>query len=116
MGEINYDNRFFRVVNNSATGEVSSDTVFHYRQKDNVVWATYEGGAVKFGTLLAKVLASGELEMRCSHVNQTGEIMTGKCRSTPEILPSGRIRLHEKWQWTSGNFSTGESVIEEVSK
>ena len=116
MSEINYHNRFFRFVSNSASGEVSSETIFHYRQKDNVVWATYEGGGVKFGTVVAQVLASDELEMRYSHVNQAEELMTGECRSTPEILPDGRIRLHEKWQWTSGDLSSGESIIEEVSQ
>ena len=113
--EINYENRFFRSVSNSASGEVCSETVFHYHQKDNLAWATYEGGAIKFGTLIAKILASGELEMRYSHINQTGELMTGECRSTPEVLPDGRIRLREKWRWTSGDFSVGESVIEEIS-
>ncbi len=112
--QIGYDNRFFRTVSNSASGEVSPETIFHYRQKDNLVWATYEGGAVKFGMLIANILASGELVMRYSHVNQTGELMTGECRSTPEVLPDGRIRLHEKWQWTCGDFSTGESVVEEI--
>jgi hypothetical protein len=52
--------------------------------------------------------------MRYQHLNSGGELMTGKCRSTPDILPDGRLRLRELWQWTSGDFSRGESVIEEV--
>jgi hypothetical protein len=40
--------------------------------------------------------------------------MTGTCISTPEILPDGRLRLHESWRWTSGDGSSGESAIEEV--
>ena len=52
--------------------------------------------------------------MRYHHVNAAGELMTGVCRSTPELLPDGRVRLHERWQWTSGDGSSGESVIEEV--
>jgi hypothetical protein len=40
--------------------------------------------------------------------------MTGKCFSKPEIIDDGRIRLHEKWQWTSGDFSQGESIVEEI--
>ena len=112
--KINYDNRRFMPVNNSESGEVSSETVFQYHQKDDIVWATYEGGAIKFGTLVAKVLEKGQLEMRYSHVNLSGELMTGVCHSTPEVLPDGRLRLHEKWQWTSGDNSKGESVIEEI--
>ncbi len=32
----------------------------------------------------------------------------------PEVLPDGRLRLREVWQWTSGDLSQGESVVEEV--
>jgi hypothetical protein len=42
--------------------------------------------------------------------------MTGLCRSRLEILPDGRYRLHEEWQWTSGDKSRGTSVVEEVRK
>jgi hypothetical protein len=40
--------------------------------------------------------------------------MTGKCFSKPEILINGKIRLHETWQWTSGDFLSGTSIIEEI--
>ena len=52
--------------------------------------------------------------MRYSHVNVSGGLMTGQCRSVPERLPDGRLRLHETWQWTSGDRSSGQSMIEEV--
>lgn len=114
MNKINYDKRIFKSASNSETGEVSSDTEFYYNQNETIVWATYAGGAIKFGTLIAKVSESGELEMRYSHVNTADELMTGVCRSTPEVLPDGRIRLHEKWRWTCGDFSAGESIVEET--
>jgi hypothetical protein len=114
MNKINYNNKKFASVKNSETGEVSDETVFHYRQKDDLVWAEYSGGEIVFGTLIAKVLENDCLEMRYQHINKKGDLMTGKCFSTPEILPDGRIRLYEKWQWTSGDLSDGESVIEEI--
>jgi len=40
--------------------------------------------------------------------------MTGKCKSRPEILENGKIRLHERWQWTCGDMSKGTSVLEEI--
>jgi hypothetical protein len=112
---IDYDGRRFRSVSNSPTGEVGTETVFEYHQRGDVVWATYEGGAIRFGTLIARVDAEGGLDMRYQHVNTAGELMTGVCRSTPELLPDGRVRLHETWQWTSGDRSSGESVVEEVA-
>lgn len=114
MAQINYDRRTFKSVSNAENGEVSGETTFYYHQKDNLVWAEYAGGEIVFGSLIAKVLADDSLEMRYQHLNKSGELMTGKCRSTPEILPDGRIRLYEKWHWTSGDFSTGESIIEEA--
>ena len=101
-------------MRNSETGEVSSETVFHYHQKNNLVWAEYAGGEIVFGNLIAKVTDNDSLEMRYQHLNKNGELMTGKCFSVPETLSDGRIRLHEKWQWTSGDFSVGESIIEET--
>jgi hypothetical protein len=29
-------------------------------------------------------------------------------------MKNGKIRLHEKWQWTSGDGSKGESILEEI--
>ena len=112
--KIDYDGRKFRSISNSETGEVGADTIFHYHQKDDLVWAEYSGGDIQLGTLIATVSLDGSLDMRYQHVNHEGELMTGMCRSTPEILPDGRLRLHEKWRWTSGDLSKGESVIEEI--
>ena len=115
MSEINYDKRIFKSVLNSTNGEVSGETLFYYNQFEDIVWATYQGGAIKFGTLVAKFAESGALEMRYHHVNAQGELMTGICQSTPEILTDGRVRLYERWQWTCGDFSSGESIIEEIT-
>ena len=40
--------------------------------------------------------------------------MTGTCKSKPEILENGKIRLHESWEWASGDKSKGQSIIEEI--
>ena len=114
MSAPNYDGRRFRSVANTANGEVGTQTVFEYRQEGETVWATYRGGGVTLGTLVATVDGSGRLDMRYGHVNDAGELMTGVCTSTPETLPDGRLRLHETWRWTSGDGSSGTSVLEEL--
>ena len=110
----NYHNKKFRSVSNSSNGEVTDKTVFEYKQWNNIVTAVYYGGNIIAGSLIALVDAEGKLDMRYQHVNTAYELMTGICISTPELLPNGRIRLHEKWQWTCGDMSKGESVIEEM--
>lgn len=112
----NYDNKTFRPASNSPNGEVDATTRFHYHQDGPLVWADYAGGEIKRGSLIATVAADGSLDMRYHHVNVRGELMTGKCRSVPEVLGDGRLRLKETWEWTSGDGSRGESVVEEVPK
>jgi hypothetical protein len=112
---INYDGRVFRPVQTGETGEADSGTTFRYFQDGDLVWAEYEGGSIAKGHLVAIADASGCLNMRYHHVNTSGELMTGICGSIPEVLPDGRLRLLEKWQWTSGDLSSGESILEEVA-
>lgn len=111
--EVNYNGRCFRSVANSGSGEVGSETRFDYCQDGSVVWAIYSGGAIQIGALVAVAATDGSLDMRYSHVNKSGQLATGVCKSSPEVLPDGRLRLHEVWQWTSGDESSGTSIVEE---
>src|SRR4051812_18431725 len=101
--KINYHNRKFRVLTNSRNGEASADTVFRYYQDGTMVWGDYAGGEVVRGALIAKMDDKGRLSMTYQHINREGEVRTGCCHSTPELLPDGRLRMHEKWQWTFGD-------------
>lgn len=111
---INYNNRVFRSIDNSENGEVDNSTLFHYSQTENIVTASYSGKQIKEGQLIAKVQIDGSLIMRYQHINANGDFKYGHCKSTPELMPDGKIRLHEKWKWDCDDFSEGESVIEEV--
>ncbi len=111
---IDFDGRLFRSVANSPNGEVSGATLFRYRQHENRVWADYSGGGIEHGHLIAAVGDDGALDMRYHHISPGGALMTGTCRSRLEILPDGRYRLHEDWQWTSADTSRGASIVEEI--
>ncbi|MEZ0485271.1 n-acetylglutamate synthase [Fibrella aquatica] len=110
---ISYDNKTFRAVSNTQNGETSLDTVFHYRQTGTILTANYSGGRIVTGHLLGLVDENGHLDFRYHQLNTEGKLMTGWCRSVPEILPTGKIRLHETWQWTSGDESAGTSIVDE---
>ncbi|VUC20742.1 unnamed protein product [Clonostachys rosea] len=111
-----YDGKTFRSVTNTANGEVGAETFFHYHQQADIVWAEYSGGSIVRGSLIATVAPDNSLDMRYQHINKKGELMTGRCQSRPEKLADGRLRMHEKWEWTSGDKSTGESLIEEIAE
>ncbi|MDP4763724.1 MAG: n-acetylglutamate synthase [Salibacteraceae bacterium] len=102
---MNYHNKSFRAIQNSDNGETSSETVFHYVQEGNILTSNYSGGKIVKGHLMGKVDENGIITMCYHQINTAGELMTGTCTSTPEVLPNGKIRLHETWQWTSGDLS-----------
>ena len=124
---INYHEKFFRSVENSPNGEVSGETIFHYREgagpgagtqaaaasSPTVVWATYRGGSVVWGTLTGTKSPEGNLSFCYQHVNTDGALRTGCCDSRPTILDSGLIELSETWRWTNGDESSGTSVVRE---
>lgn len=122
---VSLDGRTLRSVSNTSNGDVGAETTFHYHQEGSVVWAEYSGGSVVRGSLIATALPPtdgsdgshlpyGGLDMRYHHVNGSGELMTGRCRATIEVLEDGRVRMKEDWEWTSGDCSRGTSVVEEA--
>lgn len=111
---INYDGKVFRPIANTNNGETSEKTVFVYKQTGNILTSEYSGGRITIGHLLGVVDEKGQIDMSYHQINDQGDIMTGRCQSRPEILENGKLRLHEKWHWTSGDGSEGQSIIEEI--
>lgn len=111
--KFNLNGKKFTALSNSENGEVSTDTIFSYRQEKDIVWATYRGGDVVFGTL-SGYKKQNKLFFTYQHQNKESEFMSGKCETLIENL-TGKIQLTEKWQWTCRDFSKGKSVLIEVS-
>ena len=111
---MNYNNKKFRVVLNSDNGETSDETIFEYKQQDNILTSDYKGGQIVKGHLIGLVDEHGNIEMRYHQINLKGELMTGICSSKPKVESNGKIRLYEEWKWTSGDKTSGKSVLEEV--
>ena len=110
----NLDGRVFRSLGNTDNGEVDDSTRFYYHQKEDIIWATYEGGQIRFGTLSGYMKPNGELFFHYQHQNLAGEFMTGKCHSIPVPTDRAKLRFQEHWEWTNGDYSQGQSTIEEV--
>ncbi|NNC94619.1 MAG: n-acetylglutamate synthase [Chitinophagales bacterium] len=113
---MNYDSKVFKLISTSSNGSVDTDVRFYYHQKGDIIWGEYVGGPVKQGQILGKVNSDGVLSFSYHHIDQENEIKTGNCVSTPELMPNGKVRLHEEWQWTSGDMSKGESIVEEIER
>jgi antitoxin component YwqK of YwqJK toxin-antitoxin module len=112
--KINYNNKKFRAVQITKNGETTTETIFKYQQKENILTAVYNGGQIVSGHLIGLIDDNGNIEMRYHQVNTKGEFRTGICHSKPELLPNGKIRLYEDWKWTSGDKSSGKSILEKI--
>jgi hypothetical protein len=106
------DGRTFRSASAVEGGEVDTDTVFRFHQEGEVVYAQYAGGKVRLGFLVGRI-EDDRLEFRYAQLNMTGETSTGHSTDQVEILPDGRVLLHETWEWESRPGS-GTSLLEEV--
>ncbi|MEQ6124461.1 n-acetylglutamate synthase [Pseudotenacibaculum sp. MALMAid0570] len=111
---MNYHNKTFKPIQNSENGEVSEGVLFTYQQEGNILSCEYSGGTILKGHLIGVVNEEGVIDMRYHQINKNGELKTGTCVSTPEVLSNGKIRLYESWQWSSGDRSKGSSVLEEI--
>ena len=111
---MNYNNRKFKPVQNTEYGETSEATIFHYKQEGEILTCEYAGGEIAKGHLIGIVDDAGNIEMRYHQINLKGELRTGICNSKPEVMDNGKIRLHETWEWTSGDKSKGSSILEEI--
>ena len=109
---IDYQGRRFKSVSTSQNSE-AEQVVFHYHQHANILTCSYSGGSVKAGHLIGLVSRDGSIDMVYHQVNDKGMLRTGKCHSKPEMLSDGRIRLHEKWQW-SEDSEIGHTTLEEI--
>ncbi len=110
-----YDGRRLQVVSNTPNGDMRPGQIFEYRQDGARVWSVYHSDAVRFGSLVASVDAEGKLDIRYLQLGPTGTPRTGRCVTTPQQLAGEKLRLHEVWQWTNGDGSRGESVLEEMA-
>jgi len=107
---IGYDGRRFSPVSDSP----GPRPVAHYHQRDDLVWGEFAGGDVRCGSLAGTSDADGVLRFGYCMVLDSGRTLVGICRSVPEILDDGRIRLTEYWERFGDGAGTGISALEEL--
>jgi hypothetical protein len=106
---LDYDGRAFR-----PGGEEPGGTQARYHQDADLVWGEFAGGHVRRGSLAGTCSADGTLLFAYSMVLDSGEVISGRCRSTPHRLEDGRIRLSEEWERYTPQYETGVSYLDEI--
>lgn len=115
MEAIHYEGRSFRSAS-AETSTASDAPVGHYHQRGSTVWAEFSGGTVVRGYLVGRQTDDGRLDLAYCQFLADDTVVSGRCVSTPEILPNGRIRLREEWERLGEGAGRGVSYIEEITE
>ncbi|MEU5694660.1 hypothetical protein [Actinosynnema sp. NPDC020468] len=113
INAIDYDGKRFSPV---ADGAPEESRVAVYRQEGDLLWGEFLGGRARRGTLTGTVLPDGRLDFAYCMVLDGGEVVSGHCTSTPQVLADGRVRLNEVWERFGAHADSGVSVIEEIPR
>ncbi|KXK63802.1 hypothetical protein AWW66_01065 [Micromonospora rosaria] len=111
---MDYDGRRFSSSAAETADRAGTTPVGCYHQRGDLVWADFAGGAVRTGRLVGTCAADGTLTVTYCQVLTDGQVLAGACRSVPEVLPDGRIRLREEWRRFDAAGSRGVSYLEEL--
>lgn len=55
MKTFDFNNKRFVLIQNSDNGQVNTETIFNYKQDNNLVTADYFGGTIKYGKIIAEL-------------------------------------------------------------
>lgn len=89
MKKINLDSKKFGLLANSENGEVSTETIFYYEQKGDLVTAEYQGGNIKYGKIIARQNENNDLEMLYQCLTSEGELKAGSAEAKVSINENG---------------------------
>jgi len=101
-----------RVVSSDKAGDVDPATTLAFEQAGPMAWARYEGGKVRLGFLLG-ALSGSRLECRYVQMANDGRVDGGHSTCVVGVMPDGRVRLTERFQWDTRRGS-GTNVFEEI--
>ncbi|SES40577.1 hypothetical protein [Actinokineospora terrae] len=104
---IDYNGRRFRALG------VHGGTCAEYSQRDDLVWAVFEGGHIRRGTVTGTCDDRGVLRLAYTMVLETGEVISGHSTNTPRRV-GGTLVLHEVWERYGEHAARGVSYLEEV--
>ena len=102
------------VSSTAADGVVDADTRLQFIQKGSRVAARYTGGRVRRGWLSGRITGA-ELVFRYAQVESSGAVHGGHSRCLVERLSSGRLRIIERFTWTS-RAGCGTNVFDELAE
>ena len=113
MSIFNFNNKKFGLIQNSENGQVNLDTVFEYKQDNNLVTADYYGGTIKYGKIIAD-LQDDKLNMLYQCLTTDNELKAGKAVAQISLTDEGKMKLTLNWEWLTNPNNKGTSEYVEI--
>jgi hypothetical protein len=113
MDTFDFDNKKFALIENSESGQVNSETVFEYKQNNNLVTADYFGGTIKYGKIIAD-LKGDQLNMLYQCLTTDNVLKAGKAIAKISLSDTGKIKLSLDWEWLTNGNEKGKSEYIEI--
>jgi hypothetical protein len=113
MSHFNFNNKKFRLIENSENGKVNADTIFEYKQDGNLVTADYYGGTIRYGKIIA-VLQEDKLNMLYQCMTTDNELKAGKAIAQISLTDNRKMKLKLDWEWLTDGEDKGISEYLEV--
>lgn len=101
----------FEVRETASGGVVGAGTRLHFVQRGSRVVGRYQGGAIRRGWLVGRVVGD-TLSYRYAQTEADGHVHGGSARCDASWLDDGRIRLHEHFVWET-RPGVGTNVFEQ---
>lgn len=102
---MNLAGQTFRAVANSQHGTMNTDTRMTFQRDDaQAVTATYAGGNISLGHVVARHTGERTLEMLYQCLTGAGELRAGHA-----LARFAGDRMFLEWQWLTGDRAHGES-------
>ncbi len=108
MSKFNLNNKTFLLVDNSANGEVNSETVFKYTQENTLITADYSGGSISYGKIIGH-LNGDTINMLYQCLTINNELKAGKAIAKLSIAANNKIHMKLDWEWLDSDHEKGTS-------
>lgn len=111
MSRFNFNNKSFKLLDNSSSGKASEKTIFEYQQTENFVTADYSGGEIIYGKIIAK-LEGDQLHMLYNCLTREEELKAGKAIAKVSHTNIGKIKLELNWRWLESDKKGLSTYVE----
>lgn len=112
--QFSLDNVKMNVVKTAETGVVNHETIFHFSQDEDRVFAQYQGGKIQMGYLVGTLTIDNRLVFTYCQMQEDGKLDNGISHCELSKNEDGKLVLIERFEWKSRPGEFGTNIFQEM--